>query len=148
MEFLSDAYPWIRALHIISVIAWMAGMLYLPRLFVYHAACTPGSEQSETFKVMERKLLRGIINPSMILALILGLLLAGTPGIVDFGQGWFWVKVVALAGMFGMHGLLSRWRRYFARDDNRHSQRFYRMVNEIPAVFMVIIVIMVVVKPF
>jgi putative membrane protein len=148
MEFLSDAYPWIRALHIISVIAWMAGMLYLPRLFVYHAACAPGSEQSETFKVMERKLLRGIINPSMILALILGLLLAGTPGIVDFGQGWFWVKVVALAGMFGMHGLLSRWRRYFARDDNRHSQRFYRMVNEIPAVFMVIIVIMVVVKPF
>ncbi len=148
MEFLSDAYPWIRALHIISVIAWMAGMLYLPRLFVYHAACAPGSEQSETFKVMERKLLRGIINPSMILALIFGLLLAGTPGIVDFGQGWFWVKVVALAGMFGMHGLLSRWRRYFARDDNRHSQRFYRMVNEIPAVFMVIIVIMAVVKPF
>jgi putative membrane protein len=148
MEFLSDAYPWIRALHIISVIAWMAGMLYLPRLFVYHAACAPESEQSETFKVMERKLLRGIINPSMILALIFGLLLAGTPGIVDFGQGWFWVKVVALAGMFGMHGLLSRWRRYFARDDNRHSQRFYRMVNEIPAVFMVIIVIMAVVKPF
>lgn len=148
MEFLSDAYPWIRALHIISVIAWMAGMLYLPRLYVYHAACAPGSEQSETFKVMERKLLRGIINPSMILTLIFGLLLAGTPGIVDFGQGWFWVKVAALVGMFGMHGLLSRWRRHFANDDNRHSQRFYRMVNEIPAVFMVIIVIMVAVRPF
>lgn len=148
MTFLSDFYEWTLALHIISVIAWMAGMLYLPRLYAYHAAAEPGSDQSETFKVMERRLLRGIINPAMVLAVICGVLLALTPGILDLGAGWVWVKVAALTIMFLIHGNLSRCRRDFENDENRHSARFYKIVNEVPAVLMVVIVIMVVVKPF
>ena len=148
MTFLSDFYEWMLALHIISVIAWMAGMLYLPRLYAYHAAAEPGSDQSETFKVMERRLLRGIINPAMISGVIFGVLLALTPGIADFGAGWVWVKVAALTIMFSIHGYLSRCRRDFENDANRHSVRFYKVVNEAPAVLMVVIVIMAVVKPF
>ena len=146
--FLSNVYEWTIALHIISVIAWMAGMLYLPRLYAYHAAAEPGSDQSETFKAMERRLLRGIINPAMISAVIFGVLLALTPGIVDFGTGWVWAKVAALVIMFSIHVYLSRCRRDFENDANRHSVRFYKIVNEVPAVLMVVIVIMVVVKPF
>jgi putative membrane protein len=148
MTFLSEAYEWTLALHIISVIAWMAGMLYLPRLYAYHAAAEPGSDQSETFKVMERRLLRGIINPAMILAVIFGVLLVLTTGIVDFGAGWVWVKVAALVIMLSIHGYLSRCRRDFENDANRHSVQFYKIVNEVPAALMVVIVIMVVVKPF
>ena len=148
MTFLTDIYLWIKALHIISVIAWMAGMLYLPRLYVYHADVEPGSAQSETFKLMERRLLRGIINPAMVAAVVFGVLLALTPGIVDLGSGWVWVKVAALTVMFSFHGNLSRWRRDFEKDANRHSRRFYKRVNEVPTVLMVIIVIMIVVKPF
>lgn len=148
MTFLTDIYLWIKALHIISVIAWMAGMLYLPRLYVYHADVEPGSAQSETFKLMERRLLRGIINPAMVAAVVFGVLLALTPGIVDLGTGWVWVKVAALTVMFSFHGNLSRWRRDFEKDANRHSRRFYKRVNEVPTVLMVIIVIMIVVKPF
>ena len=147
-DFLSEWYDWIKALHIISVIAWMAGMLYLPRLYVYHADVEPGSAQSETFKVMERRLLRGIINPAMVAAVVFGVLLALTPGIVDLGTGWVWVKAAALTVMFSFHGNLSRWRRDFEKDANRHSRRFYKRVNEVPTVLMVIIVIMIVVKPF
>ena len=148
MTLLTDIYLWIKALHIISVIAWMAGMLYLPRLYVYHADVEPGSAQSETFKMMERRLLRGIINPAMVAAVVFGVLLALTPGIVDLGTGWVWVKVAALTVMFSFHGNLSRWRRDFEKDANRHSRRFYKRVNEVPTVLMVIIVIMIVVKPF
>jgi putative membrane protein len=148
MTLLSDVYEWTLALHIISVIAWMAGMLYLPRLYAYHVAAEPGSDQSETFKVMERRLLRGIINPAMISGVIFGVLLALTPGITDFSAGWAWAKVAALAIMFSIHGYLSRCRRDFENDANRHSVRFYKIVNEVPAVLMVVIVIMVVVKPF
>jgi putative membrane protein len=148
MTLLTDIYLWIKALHIISVIAWMAGMLYLPRLYVYHADVEPGSAQSETFKMMERRLLRGIINPAMVAAVVFGVLLALTPGIVDLGTGWVWVKVAALTAMFSFHGNLSRWRRDFEKDANRHSRRFYKRVNEVPTVLMVIIVIMIVVKPF
>ena len=148
MTWLADAYLWIKALHIISVIAWMAGMLYLPRLYVYHADAEPGSDQSETFKVMERRLLRGIINPAVISAVIFGVLLALTPGIVDWAASWVWVKVAALTAMFWFHGNLSRWRRDFEKDANRHSRRFYKRVNEVPTVLMVIIVIMIVTKPF
>src|SRR5271166_972337 len=107
---------WIKALHIIAVIAWMAGMLYLPRLFVYHADAPVGSPQSETFKVMERKLSRGIMLPAMLGTLLFGGLLAGVPGLVDFHQGWFHTKLLLVVGLLGYHGLLARWRRGFAED--------------------------------
>ncbi|MEQ8246854.1 MAG: protoporphyrinogen oxidase HemJ [Alphaproteobacteria bacterium] len=148
MNFLSEAYLWIKALHVISVIAWMAGMLYLPRIYAYHTDAEPGSAQSETFKVMERRLLRGIVNPSMIAALVFGGLLIMASPFDVLETGWFWVKVAALVAMFTIHGNLARWRRDFARDANRHSRRFYKIVNEVPAVLMVVIVLMAVVKPF
>ena len=139
-------YDWLKALHVISVIAWMAGMLYLPRLFVYHADAKPGSELSETFKVMERRLLRAIINPAMIAAWILGLTLAWQGD--HWREGWFHAKLLWLVGMQIMHAALSRWRRAFANDANRHSDRFYRFMNEVPTVIMIVIVVLAVVKPF
>jgi putative membrane protein len=141
-------YEVLKALHIVSVIAWMAGLLYLPRLYVYHAMARVGSEESETFKVMERRLLRGIMNPAMIATYTFGLLLAGTPGIVDWYMGWIWVKLGLVAGLTIFHMLAARWRRLFAEDRNPHSSRFYRMVNELPALAAIAIVILVVVKPF
>lgn len=148
-EFLVQWYSWIKALHIIAVIAWMAGMLYLPRLYVYHASAEAGSELSDTLKVMERRLLRAIINPAMILAMVLGIALLFTPGVVDFGEFWIWIKLFcAFMGLGGMHGYLSRWRKAFAEDQNTHTAGFYRKVNEIPTVLMIIIVIMVIVRPF
>src|ERR1700733_6162273 len=132
-------YEWAKALHVIAVIAWMAGMLYLPRLFVYHSVAEPGSLQSETFKVMERRLLRAIINPAMIAAWLLGLGLAFWGGWVAFP--WLQGKIVLVLVLSGIHGLLARWVRDFAADRNRHSQKFYRIINEIPAVLMVAIVI-------
>jgi putative membrane protein len=148
MSWMAAWYPWIKAAHIISVIAWMAGMLYLPRLFVYHADAQPGSVQSETFKVMERRLLKAIINPAMIAVFLLGILLAGTPGLVDWSDGWIWVKLAAVLGLGALHGRYVGWQRAFAEDRNAHPAKFYRKVNEIPTVLLVIIVIMVVVKPF
>lgn len=146
--FLADAYPWFLALHILAVISWMAGMLYLPRLYVYHADAAPGSDQSETFKVMERRLLRGIINPAMIAAWVFGLLLVFTPGVVSWSQGWPWAKGALVILMSAVHGLLSRWRRDFAADRNTRPARFYRWVNEVPTVLLIGIVVLVVVKPF
>jgi putative membrane protein len=139
-------YEWLKALHVISVIAWMAGMLYLPRLYVYHAGVAPGSEQSETFKVMERRLLRGIINPAMISTWIFGLLIAIEGG--WFSQHWLHAKLALVILMQIAHALLARWRRAFAEDRNVHSARFYRFVNEVPTVLMIGIVILVIVKPF
>ena len=139
-------YLWLKALHIIAVISWMAGMLYLPRLFVYHAAATPGSESSETFKVMERRLLKFIMMPAMIAAWILGLVLALQGG--WFASGWFHAKLVLVFAMTVMHGLLSHWVAEFAHDRNRHSQKFYRIINEIPTILLIGSVIVVVVKPF
>ncbi|MEP3244013.1 MAG: protoporphyrinogen oxidase HemJ [Sneathiella sp.] len=146
-DFLADFYPWTRALHIISVIAWMAGMLYLPRLFVYHTDAETGSVQSETFKIMERRLMRGIINPAMIASFLFGTMLLATPGIVDWSAGWIWVKLASLFVMTAFHGSLSRWRKDFEADKNTKSTKFYRYTNEIPTILMIIIVIMVVVKP-
>ncbi|HEY8351271.1 MAG TPA: protoporphyrinogen oxidase HemJ [Sphingomonadales bacterium] len=141
--------PWIRAFHIIAVIAWMAGMLYLPRLYVYHAGVDPRSEQSELFKVMERRLLRGIINPAMAMVFLFGILLLLTPGVVDFAtDGWIHVKLTAVILLSAFHGFLARWRKDFAADRNTRSPGFYRAVNEIPTVLMIVIVIMVVVRPF
>jgi putative membrane protein len=139
-------YEWLKALHVISVIAWMAGMLYLPRLYVYHADAKPGSELSETFKVMERRLLRAIINPAMAAAWIFGLWMAWVGDL--WGEPWFQVKLVLVILMSTLHSFLSRWRRHFAADANRHSAKFYRVVNEVPTVLMIGIVIFVIVKPF
>ena len=139
-------YEWIKALHVISVIAWMAGMLYLPRLFVYHCDAPRGSAQSETFKVMERKLLRGIINPSMIAVWILGPLLAWITG--AYMDLWLQIKFALVIVLSGIHGFLARCWKDFAADRNTRSERFYRVLNEIPAVLMIAIVILAVVKPF
>lgn len=146
MSMLAEWRPWLLALHVIAVIAWMAGMLYLPRLFVYHADTKPGSELSETFKVMERRLLRGIINPAMIAAWVLGLTLAAVGNY--WGQGWFDAKLGLLLGMQLIHAAYARWRRQFAEDRNRHPARFYRAMNEIPTLLLIGIVILAVVRPF
>jgi len=139
-------YEWIKAFHIIAVIAWMAGMLYLPRLFVYHCEADVGSMQSETFKVMERRLLKAIINPAMILSWLLGLWLAWRGG--WFAAPWLHAKLALLIGMMGVHGILSRHVKDFAADRRRKSQKFFRIINEVPTVLMILIVILVVVKPF
>ncbi len=148
LDFLVIALPWVKAFHVISVIAWMAGMLYLPRLFVYHCEAEPGSQLSETLKVMERRLLRAIINPAMIVAILLGGVMLATPGIVDWSAAWIWLKLLAVVGLSVMHHLFVRWRNDFAADRNKHPQKVYRLANEVPTVLMVIIVIMVIVKPF
>jgi putative membrane protein len=144
-------YEWIKAFHIIAVIAWMAGMLYLPRLFVYHCTAEKGSVQSETFKVMERRLLRGIINPAMIATWVLGLALAWLGPDSRYGwfaAGWLHGKLVLVLVLSAMHGMFARWVKDFAADNNRHTAKFYRIINEVPAVIMVGIVILAVVKPF
>ena len=143
-------YEWIKAFHIIAVIAWMAGMLYLPRLFVYHCAAEKGSVQSETFKVMERRLLRAIVNPAMIATWVFGLWLAWLGPDSRYGwfaSGWLWAKIILVLGLSAVHGLLARWRKDFAQDRNRHSQKFYRVINEVPTVLMILIVLLVVLKP-
>jgi putative membrane protein len=140
------AYDWVKAVHVIAVISWMAGMLYLPRLFVYHAEAGAGTAQSETFKVMERRLLTLIINPAMILTWVLGLWLAWQGG--WFTAGWFHVKLALVLALSGAHGYFSAATRAFAEDRNTRSTRHWRMMNEVPAVLMIGIVIMVIVKPF
>ena len=140
------AYPWIKALHIIAVISWMAGMLYLPRLFVYHADAAPGSEKSETFKVMERRLLRAIINPAMVATWVFGLWLAWRG--FAFSGGWLHAKIAAVVVLSAVHGYLSGAVRRFAADRNEKPARHWRMINEVPTVLMIIIVVLVVVKPF
>ena len=139
-------YLWLKALHIVAVVAWMAGMLYLPRLLVYHAAAKPGSELSETLKTMEYRLLNFIMTPAMIVAWIIGivLLLQGQ----WLGAGWFHAKFAAVLAMTALHGLFSHWVNEFRFDRNRHSQKFYRIVNEIPTGLLIVIVVLVVVKPF
>lgn len=144
--FLGDGYLWIKALHIIAVISWMAGMLYLPRLYVYHSAVEPGSAPSETFKIMERRLLRAIINPAMVAAWVLGLMLVAHLDL--WAVPWMHGKFALVLAMSLVHGAFARWRRHFAHDANRHTARFYRIMNEVPTVLMIGIVILVVVRPF
>jgi protoporphyrinogen IX oxidase len=143
-----DLYLWLRALHIISIIAWMAGLLYLPRLYVYHCAQAPGSEASETFKVMERKLLRYIMNPAMIASFAFGIWLIVELGPAAWSMGWLHAKILLVLVMAGMHGMMARWRRNFELDRNQRSARFYRWMNEVPTVLMIGIVVLAVVKPF
>jgi putative membrane protein len=139
-------YPWIKAFHIIAVIAWMAGMLYLPRLFVYHCRAEKGSVQSETFKVMERRLLGAIVTPALIATWLLGLALGWMGGWFD--SGWLQAKLALVVALTAVHGLLARWVKAFAADRNRHSEKFYRIINEVPTILMIAIVILAVVKPF
>ena len=146
-DFISQHYLWIKALHIVAVMAWMAGMLYLPRLYIYHVDAEKGSDKSETFKIMERRLMRIIINPAMIMAFVFGgLMIWGNPDLLH--QGWFHVKLTAIILMSALHGIFSRWRKVFARDENKYSAKFYRWWNEAPTVLLIVIVIMAVVKPF
>jgi putative membrane protein len=139
-------YPWLKAFHIISVIAWMAGMLYLPRLFVYHAAIKPGSEPSETFKIMERRLLKLIMTPAMIATWLFGIALVVQGG--WFTAGWLHAKLALVFVLTAMHGLFSQWARDFQYDRNHRSPKFYRIANEIPTILLIVIVILAVVKPF
>jgi protoporphyrinogen IX oxidase len=137
---------WVKALHVISVIAWMAGMLYLPRLFVYHAEAAKGSETSETFKIMERRLLKAIVNPSMLLVFATGFVLLYLTE--DWRDGWWQAKIILVLGLAGLHGFFARCVRTFAQDANERSARFYRILNEAPTILMVLIVVLAVVKPF
>jgi putative membrane protein len=139
-------YLWLKAFHVVAVMAWMAGMLYLPRLFVYHCDAPKGSPQSETFKVMERRLLKAIINPAMIATWVLGLILVWQGGWIT--SGWFHAKFALVLALSAAHGSFSRWVKDFAADRNVRPAKFYRMVNEIPTVLMIGIVILVIVKPF
>jgi putative membrane protein len=147
MTQLAPYYLWIKALHIVSVIAWMAGLLYLPRLYVYHADTKPGSELSEKFKIMERRLLRGIVNPSMVAVFVFGILLAGILG-SEVAAEWFYLKIALVLVLAALHGQMARWRKEFERDERVHTARFFRIMNEIPTVLMIAIVILAVVKPF
>ena len=146
--WLTGAYPWVKSLHIVSMVAWMAGLLYLPRLYVYHSTASAGSELSETFKIMERRLLRGIMTPAMVATWGFGLALAGTPGAVDWRMGWIWAKLALVIGLTIFHFLLARWRAAFEADRNRASTRLFRIVNELPTLALIAIVVLVVVKPF
>lgn len=142
----SAMYEWIKAVHVIAVISWMAGMLYLPRLFVYHCEAEAGSRQSETFKVMERRLLKAIINPAMIITWLAGIYLAWAGH--WYLSPWFHAKFVLVLLLSAVHGFFARWVKAFARDRNPHSQKFYRIINEVPTILMIAIVILVIVKPF
>ncbi len=144
----SDFYLWVKALHIIGVIAWMAGLLYLPRLFVYHCEAEAGSARAEMLATMERRLLRAIMTPAMIASFALGVWLLLMPGVADWTAGWLHGKLALVVALAAMHGMMARWRKDFAAGRNQRSQTFYRVVNEVPTVLMIAIVILVVVKPF
>ena len=148
-DFLSNLYPWVKSLHVISVIAWMAGLFYLPRLFVYHAEeAEKGSEKDALFQVMERRLLRAIMNPAMIAVWVFGLCLVFTPGIVDWSSWWPWTKALAVLIMTWFHHWLGLRRKDFVNGENRVSGRSYRLMNEVPTVLLLIIVVSVIARPF
>ncbi len=148
MQFLLDNYLWLQALHIISMVAWMAGMLYLPRLYVYHAGAAKGSDISETFKIMERRLLRYIMNPAMVSTFVFGFLMIAANPAVMTGAGWMHVKLLLVFIMGGVHGFYAVCRKKFDRDENTHPPTFFRVWNEVPTVLMIAIIILAVVKPF
>lgn len=149
--FLVQTYPWIKVLHVLAVISWMAGLLYLPRLFVNHAQIEVGSETSEVFKGMEDRLARLIMRPAMIVSVVAGLLMVsipGTPGYLPQAGYWIWLKLLFVGALLHMHFLQMRWRDDFAADRNQREHRFYRIMNEVPTLLMIGIVICVIVKPF
>lgn len=145
-EFLTSAYPWIKSIHIIGVIAWMAGLLYLPRLFVNHVGAAP--DAAAMLAGMEERLLRIIMRPARFVVLLFGVALLFTPGLVDWAQGWIYLKLACVVGLLVMHGFMERWRKEFAAGANRRPAKFYRMMNEVPTLLMIVIVLMVVAKPF
>ncbi|HEV2336289.1 MAG TPA: protoporphyrinogen oxidase HemJ [Stellaceae bacterium] len=147
-NILAAAYPWVKALHIIAVIAWMAGLLYLPRLFVYHADSPLGSNRSAMLEVMERRLLHAIMLPAAVLSYGFGIMLAATPGVVEWQRGWIWTKLGLVVLLTIFHVMLAHWRRDLARGKRPHSVKFYRVMNELPTLVMIAIVVLVVVKPF
>jgi putative membrane protein len=150
-EFLLPFYSWAKALHLIAVISWMAGLLYLPRLFVNHCDAEPGSATSEVFKGMEQRLARIIMGPAMIATLLFGatlLAIPGTPGYLPTAGVWLWLKLALVAGLLGAHFAMMSWKNDFADDRNKRPQRFYRIANEVPTLLMVGIVVCVIVKPF
>lgn len=147
IEALAPFYLYTKSFHVISVIAWMAGLFYLPRLFVYHCGVARGSEASERFKIMERRLLKQIMNPAMVATWGFGILLVLTPGAVDWSAPWWHVKLLGVILMSGFHGASSKWRRMFLEDRNVKTQRFYRFANEVPTVLMIVIVIMAIAQP-
>ena len=144
---MSNYYEWFKAFHIIAVITWMAGIFYLPRLYVYHTRAKVGSEMDKTFQIMEYRLLKFIMNPSMIAAYLFGLIVAYIYGFKALGV-WFHVKMAMVLVITVMHGLMARWRKDFVKGKNTHSEHFYRVANEVPTIAVMIAVIMVVVKPF
>ena len=145
---MGDGYLWIKALHVIAVISWMAGLLYLPRLFVYHTQTAPGSEASERFKVMERLLMKAIMLPAMIVSWGAGLALIWLGDLLAYGDVWIWLKLGLVVLLSGAHGFLGKTRKRFEVDANERPERFYRIFNEVPTVLMILIVILVIVKPF
>jgi putative membrane protein len=147
-DLILSNYEWFKALHLIAVISWMAGMLYLPRLYVYHARAEVGSELSETLKVMERRLLRFIMNPALILTWVFAILMIAANSETLMAQGWIHVKLTLVIALSGIHGVFSKWRKIFERDENTKSAKFYKIWNEVPTLMMIIIVILAVVKPF
>lgn len=148
IEALGPWYVWTKSAHLIGAFAWMAGLFYLPRLFVYHCQVAAGSAQADLFKVMERRLLRAIMNPAMVWTWAFGLLLVLTPGIADWGAGWWWGKLLGLATMTWVHMDLATARKRFERDANDRSERTWRMLNEVPTLALILIVVMVIAKPF
>lgn len=147
-DFLIQAYLWIKACHLISVIAWMAGLLYLPRLFVYHSQSLPGSPQSQTFIVMEQKLLRIIMLPAMTCSYLFGIMLISIPGVINWSAGWVHLKLGCVFLLTGFHHVLGKYARAFAADRRIRSESFFRMINEVPTILMIVIVIMAIVRPF
>lgn len=148
LDVLAPLYPWTKSLHLIAVIAWMAGLFYLPRLFIYHFQVPVGDPRSELFKVMERRLLKAIMNPAMIASWVLGLALILTPGVVDWTAGWWHLKFTAVLLMSGFHGMLGAARKRFEADGRPRTERAWRYWNEVPTLLLIVIVIMVIVKPF
>ena len=147
-NFLTNNYLWIKAFHVISVITWMAALLYLPRLFVYHTTAKKNSDSSEMLKIMEYRLQKFIMNPAMIATLFFGVLLSKTEGIVDWKSMWIYIKLLSVLCLVGIHYKLSIYRKDFFYDKNTKTKKFYRIINEIPTLLLIIIIIMVYVKPF
>ena len=148
IDALAPAYPWVKAVHLMAVIAWMAGLFYLPRLFVYHSQVAVGGEQDALFTLMERRLIRAIMNPAMIVAWALGITLVLTPGVVSWTAGWWHVKLASVLGMTWFHHHLSLGRKAMERGERPRTERYWRAMNEVPTLLMVAIVLMVIVKPF
>ena len=148
IDALAPAYPWVKSVHLMAVIAWMAGLFYLPRLFVYHTQSAVGSDQDALFKVMERRLLRAIMNPAMIVAWLLGITLVLTPGVVSWTAGWWYVKFASVLAMTWFHMHLAGQRKVFERGDRPRTERYWRAMNEVPTLLMIAIVLMVIAKPF